>query len=56
MSHQQLHWSHPRKFSQGPGSCRICSNQHGLIRKFGLNMCCWGFRPYTKDIDFIKLD
>ncbi|XP_035294521.1 40S ribosomal protein S29-like [Cricetulus griseus] len=58
MGHQQLYWSHPRgsslvrKFGQGPGSCHICSNCHGLIRKYGLNMC----RQYSKDIGFIKLD
>uniref|UniRef100_A0A5F9D4E7 Small ribosomal subunit protein uS14 n=1 Tax=Oryctolagus cuniculus TaxID=9986 RepID=A0A5F9D4E7_RABIT len=39
MGHQQLYWSHPRKFGQGSRSCRVCSNRHGLIRKYGLNMC-----------------
>ncbi|XP_072506044.1 small ribosomal subunit protein uS14-like [Notamacropus eugenii] len=48
MGHQQLYWSHPRKFGQGSPSCRVCSNRHGLIRQ------C--FRQYTKDIGFIKLD
>ena len=37
MGHQQLHWSHLRKFGQGARSCRVCSNQHGLNRKYGLN-------------------
>ena len=37
MGHQQLYWSHPRKFGQGSRSCRVCSNQHGLNRKYGLN-------------------
>ncbi|XP_045149901.1 40S ribosomal protein S29-like [Echinops telfairi] len=49
MGHQQLYWSHPRKFSQGSRSCR--SN-----RKYGLTMCHQCFRQYTKDIGFIKLD
>uniref|UniRef100_A0A8D1AQN3 Small ribosomal subunit protein uS14 n=1 Tax=Sus scrofa TaxID=9823 RepID=A0A8D1AQN3_PIG len=31
-------------------------NRHGLIRKYGLNMCRQCFRQYTKDIGFIKLD
>ncbi|XP_035297429.1 40S ribosomal protein S29-like [Cricetulus griseus] len=53
MGHQQLYWSHPQKFGQGS---RSCSNRHGLIRKYGLNMCCQCFRQYTKDIGFIKLD
>uniref|UniRef100_A0A8C9NWJ1 Small ribosomal subunit protein uS14 n=1 Tax=Serinus canaria TaxID=9135 RepID=A0A8C9NWJ1_SERCA len=51
MGHQQLYWSHPRKFGQG----RVCSNRHGLIRKYGLNMCRQCFRQYAKDIGFIKV-
>ncbi|XP_074221002.1 small ribosomal subunit protein uS14-like isoform X2 [Camelus bactrianus] len=60
MGHQQLYWSHPRKFGQGSRSCHVCSNRHGLIRKHGLNMCrrcchrC--FRQDAKDISCIKLD
>ncbi|XP_055409905.1 40S ribosomal protein S29-like isoform X5 [Bubalus kerabau] len=54
--HQQLYWSHPRKFLQGSRSCRVCSNRHSLIRKYGLNMCRQCFRQYAKDIGFIKLD
>ncbi|XP_074087836.1 small ribosomal subunit protein uS14-like [Macrotis lagotis] len=56
MGHQQLYWSHPRKFCQGSRSCRVCSNRHGLIRKYGLNMCLQCFQQYAKDIGFIKLD
>ncbi|XP_034513200.1 40S ribosomal protein S29-like [Ailuropoda melanoleuca] len=56
MGHQQLSWSHRRKFGQGSRSCRICSNQHGLIWKYGLSMCRQGFRQYAEDIGFIKLD
>ncbi|KAI4802191.1 40S ribosomal protein S29 [Gymnodraco acuticeps] len=56
MGHQQLYWSHPRKFGQGSRSCRVCSNRHGLIRKYGLNMCRQCFRQYAKDIGFCKLD
>ncbi|XP_057562614.1 40S ribosomal protein S29-like [Hippopotamus amphibius kiboko] len=56
MGHQQLYWSHPRKFRQGSCSCHVCSNRHGLIRKYGLNMCRQCFRQYAKDIGFIKLD
>uniref|UniRef100_A0A8C4L8I9 40S ribosomal protein S29 n=1 Tax=Equus asinus asinus TaxID=83772 RepID=A0A8C4L8I9_EQUAS len=29
---------------------------HGLIRKYGLNMCCQCFCQYAKDIGFVKLD
>ncbi|XP_078263169.1 small ribosomal subunit protein uS14 [Rhinoraja longicauda] len=56
MGHQQLYWSHPRKFGQGSRSCRVCANRHGLIRKYGLNMCRQCFRQYAKDIGFVKLD
>ncbi|XP_041047236.1 40S ribosomal protein S29-like [Carcharodon carcharias] len=56
MGHQQLYWSHPRKFGQGSRSCRVCANRHGLIRKYGLNVCRQCFRQYTKDIGFVKLD
>ncbi|CAN0526790.1 unnamed protein product [Rangifer tarandus platyrhynchus] len=56
IGHQQLYWSHLRKFRQGSRSCRFCSNRHHLIRKYGLNMCCQCFRQYAKDIGFIKLD
>uniref|UniRef100_A0AAY5KKB8 Small ribosomal subunit protein uS14 n=1 Tax=Esox lucius TaxID=8010 RepID=A0AAY5KKB8_ESOLU len=54
MGHQQLYWSHPRKFGQGSRSCRVCSNRHGLIRKYGLNMCRQCFRQYANDIGFVK--
>ncbi|KAK1795996.1 hypothetical protein P4O66_009098, partial [Electrophorus voltai] len=33
---------------------RVCSNRHGLIRKYGLNMCRQCFRQYAKDIGFVK--
>ncbi|KAL4668708.1 hypothetical protein H8957_011016 [Semnopithecus entellus] len=56
MGHQQLYWSHPRKFSQGSHSCRICSNRHSLIWKYGLNMCRQCFRQHAKDIGFIRFD
>ncbi|KAM7338033.1 hypothetical protein ACRRTK_004152 [Alexandromys fortis] len=49
MGHQQLYWGHLRKFGQGSCSCCGCSNHHGLIRKYWLNMC-------AKDIGFIELD
>ncbi len=34
---------------------RVCSNRHGLIRKYGLNMCRQCFRSYAKDIGFKKV-
>ncbi|XP_039742578.1 40S ribosomal protein S29-like [Pteropus medius] len=56
MGHQQLYWSHLRKYGQGSRSCRVCSNQHDLIRKYILNVCCQCFCQYAKDIGFIKSD
>ncbi|KIH51781.1 ribosomal protein S14p/S29e [Ancylostoma duodenale] len=51
-----LWFSHPRKFSPRFGSCCICSNHHGLILKYGLDMCQRCFREYTMDIGFKKFD
>uniref|UniRef100_A0A8W4FIH6 Small ribosomal subunit protein uS14 n=2 Tax=Sus scrofa TaxID=9823 RepID=A0A8W4FIH6_PIG len=56
MGHQQLYWRHPRKFGQGSRSCHLCSNWHGLIQKYRLNMSGQCFCQYAKDIGFIKLD
>lgn len=33
---------------------RVCSNQGGLIRKYGMNICRQCFREYAKDIGFVK--
>lgn len=38
-----------------PFCSRVCSNRHGLIRKYGLNMCRQCFRQYAKDIGFVKV-
>ncbi|XP_055485048.1 40S ribosomal protein S29-like [Psammomys obesus] len=56
MGHQQLYWSYPQKFGQGPRSCHVCSNCHSLIWKYGLNRYQQGFCQYAKDTGFIKLD
>uniref|UniRef100_A0A8D2E645 Small ribosomal subunit protein uS14 n=1 Tax=Theropithecus gelada TaxID=9565 RepID=A0A8D2E645_THEGE len=42
--------------ASGSHSCRVCSNQYGLIWKYGLNMCRQCFCNYAKDIGFIKLE
>lgn len=34
---------------------RVCGNTHGLIRKYGLNMCRQCFKDYAKDIGFVKV-
>jgi len=38
----------------GNRSCRVCGNHHGLIRKYGINICRQCFREYAKDIGFVK--
>lgn len=37
-----------------PPCSRVCSNQGGLIRKYGMNICRQCFREYAKDIGFAK--
>jgi ribosomal protein S14 len=34
---------------------RVCGNTHGMIRKYGLNICRQCFREYATDIGFIKV-
>ena len=34
---------------------RSCANGHGLIRKYGLNLCRQCFREYAADIGFKKV-
>ncbi|GFY76349.1 40S ribosomal protein S29 [Trichonephila inaurata madagascariensis] len=55
MGHKNLWFSHPRKFGPGSRTCRVCSNHHGLIRKYGLNMCRRCFRENAADIGFKKV-
>ncbi|XP_046659085.1 LOW QUALITY PROTEIN: 40S ribosomal protein S29-like [Homalodisca vitripennis] len=56
MGHSNIWYSHPRKYGQGSRSCRACANGHGLIRKYGLNLCRQCFREYASEIGFKKLD
>eukprot|EP00037_Helgoeca_nana_P019985 m.197089 g.197089 ORF g.197089 m.197089 type:complete len:57 (+) comp25078_c0_seq1:3493-3663(+) len=55
MGHAQVWNSHPKKFGPGSRSCRVCSNRHGLIRKYGLMICRQCFQLYAKDIGFQKM-
>ena len=34
---------------------RACANKHGLVRKYGLNLCRQCFREYSADIGFKKV-
>ncbi|XP_057662205.1 40S ribosomal protein S29-like [Diorhabda carinulata] len=56
MSFSNIWYSHPRKYGQRSKSCRAYSNRHGVIRKYGLNLCRQCFREYANDIGFKKLD
>nr|CAD7199675.1 unnamed protein product [Timema douglasi] len=38
-----------------PNVSRACANGHGLIRKYGLNLCRQCFREYAGDIGFKKM-
>lgn len=49
-----MHQNKRVSFFSSPCS-RVCSNRHGLIRKYGLNMCRQCFRQYAKDIGFVKV-
>ncbi|KAK9235203.1 ribosomal protein S14 [Lipomyces kononenkoae] len=54
MAHDDVWFSHPRKYGKGSRQCRVCAHQAGLIRKYGLNICRQCFREYSKDIGFVK--
>eukprot|EP00080_Pristionchus_pacificus_P008328 PDM68348.1 trpp-11 [Pristionchus pacificus] len=56
MGFANIWFSHPRNYGPGSRTCRVCSNHHGLIRKYGLDMCRRCFREYSKDIGFKKMD
>ncbi|MAG15764.1 30S ribosomal protein S14 [Candidatus Woesearchaeota archaeon] len=43
-----------RKFGKGTKHCEECSNTHGLISKYGLNMCRRCFREHAKSLGFKK--
>ena len=38
----------------GLSRSRVCNNTHGLIRKYGLDLCRRCFREYATDIGFVK--
>ncbi|CCF75876.1 small subunit ribosomal protein S29e [Babesia microti strain RI] len=49
-----IHDRKPRKYGPGSYKCRVCSNNHGLIRKYGLNICRQCFRERAEIIGFSK--
>ena len=54
MGHRNVWNSHPKKYGPGSRKCRICANRHGLIRKYGLNVCRQCFRENADNIGFQK--
>ena len=44
--------THPRLYGKDSRYCRVCRNTHGLIRKYGLNMCRKCFRERFQLIGF----
>ena len=47
------HWrTHPRTYGKDSRYCRVCRNTHGLIRKYGLDMCRKCFRERYELIGF----
>ncbi|CAL6372441.1 unnamed protein product [Bathycoccus prasinos] len=46
--------SHPKDNAKGGRACRVCSNQHAIIRKYNIMICRQCFREYAKDIGFVK--
>ncbi|KAG5176942.1 putative 40S ribosomal protein RPS29 [Tribonema minus] len=55
MGAKALQNSHPKAYGKGGNKCRVCANQHGIIKKYGINMCRQCFRTYAYDIGFHKL-
>jgi len=46
--------THPNNFGQGSRKCKRCQNHHGIIRKYGLNLCRRCFREEANTIGFFK--
>ncbi|QLG71592.1 hypothetical protein HG535_0B06370 [Zygotorulaspora mrakii] len=54
MAHENVWFSHPRRFGKGSRQCRITGSHNGLIRKYGLDLCRQSFREKANDIGFYK--
>ncbi|AFZ79085.1 ribosomal protein S29e, putative [Theileria equi strain WA] len=46
---------HPKNFGPGSHQCRVCFNRHGIIRKYGLEICRQCFRERATAIGFHKV-
>ncbi|UKJ90222.2 ribosomal protein S29 [Theileria orientalis] len=45
---------HPKTYGQGSHQCCVCFNRHGIIRKYGLEICRQCFRERATTIGFHK--
>ncbi|CAA20057.1 40S ribosomal protein S29 [Schizosaccharomyces pombe] len=54
MAHENVWFSHPRKYGKGSRQCAHTGRRLGLIRKYGLNISRQSFREYANDIGFVK--
>lgn len=57
LQHHHTHYTHMWVSLHfiAPLPSRICSNPHGLIRKYGLNICRQCFRERANHIGFYKV-
>ena len=51
---QQAHkrFTHPRHYGKDAHHCRVCNNTHGLIRKYGIDICRRCFRERADLLGF----
>ena len=54
MSHENIWFSHPRRYGKGSRECRITGSRNALIRKYGLDLSRQCFREKAADIGFYK--
>ncbi|PWN39797.1 ribosomal protein S14 [Ceraceosorus guamensis] len=54
MAHKDVWFTHPRNNSKGGRQCRVCGNNGGIIRKYGLDICRQCFREKADAIGFVK--
>lgn len=46
---------HPRTYGKDSRACKMCSNTHGLIRKYEMNLCRRCFKENANIIGFFKV-
>ena len=51
----KLFEKHPRNYGKDSRACKMCSNTHGLIRKYEMNLCRRCFKENANLIGFYKV-